>query len=227
LADLDSVASLRQLAQLALRLAVLGLLRPKLHPEKVFNYSLALSVLSWAVLGLASADGLTAPVRWVVAALHITVAALLVLRSPVVIRGSFWSISASIPALVAAGWALKIAPHPRDWSVSAQVLFAAGGLLAIVSFLYLGSSFAVLPALRKIVTKGPYRFVRHPAYIGELTMIFACFIARPALGSISTVLAALPLVILRVHAEEQFLTAIPLYQNYAKLVRWRLLPGLW
>jgi protein-S-isoprenylcysteine O-methyltransferase Ste14 len=205
----------------------LGLLIPKLRPEKVFNYLLALSVFSWAVLGLASTDALTAPVRWVVAALHITVAVLLAVRAPVAKRGSAWSIVASLPSLVAAGWALKMAPPPADWAVGAQVLFFLGGTLTIVSFLFLGASFAVLPAMRGIVTSGPYRLFRHPAYTGEMTMILACFVARPVPSSIAILVVALPLIVLRIHVEERLLLTSPRYQDYSARVPWRLLPGFW
>lgn len=205
----------------------MGLLRTKHRSEQVFNYLLALSVLSWAVLGLAAGDNLGTPVRWVIAALHLTVAALLATRGPVVKQGSAWSIGASIPALVVAGWVFKAAPPPASWTVSAQVLFSAGGFLVIITFLFLDRSFAVLPAVREIVSKGPYRFVRHPAYAGELTMILACCVAQVSLGSMAPLVVALPLIVLRIYVEERVLLASPGYQGYAERVRWRLVPGLW
>ena len=197
--------------------------------ERAFNVLLGISVLAWAVLGLATAATaeLTAAVRWVISALHLSVAGLLLTRAPASRHGSPAAVAMSLPGLLISGWALRAAPPASAWPWPAQALLTAGGLLAIVTFLCLGKSFAILPVIRGIVVRGTYRLVRHPAYTGELLMILGCVVARPVLGSVAVFLLAVPLVALRIRAEETLLMTRSRYRSYAEQVRWRLVPGLW
>jgi len=79
-----------------------------------------------------------------------------------------------------------------------------------------------------VATDGPYRYVRHPAYIGmilfELAMstLLASWWALIAGG-----LCAI-LLILRTSLEDRTLqTELTGYLDYARQVRYRLLPGIW
>ena len=51
----------------------------------------------------------------------------------------------------------------------ADILLVGGLLFAIASVAFLGRCFGVLPDVRGLVMRGPYRLVRHPLYLGELT----------------------------------------------------------
>ena len=79
-----------------------------------------------------------------------------------------------------------------------------------------------------VITAGPYRYMRHPMYVG---LLFLAGCTPLALGS---VLALLPggafaaLVVIRTHAEDRMLRRdLPGYAEYAQRVRYRLLPGVW
>jgi len=79
-----------------------------------------------------------------------------------------------------------------------------------------------------VITNGPYAYVRHPGYAGSLL----AFIALPvALGSLLALLpasAGLSLWIVRTYLEDRtLLKELNGYSQYASLVRWRLLPGIW
>ena len=50
--------------------------------------------------------------------------------------------------------------------------YAVGLSLSFISTIYLRSSFSVLPERRKIITAGPYRYIRHPIYVGYVLMSF-------------------------------------------------------
>ncbi len=75
---------------------------------------------------------------------------------------------------------------------------------------------------------GPYRFVRHPGYVGTIL----CYLATPfLLGSpwalIPAVLAA-GILVVRTALEDQTLQKeLPGYTAYTRQTRYRLIPGLW
>lgn len=79
-----------------------------------------------------------------------------------------------------------------------------------------------------VVTSGPYRYVRHPAYVG---MIFF-ELAMPALlaswpAFIASGLCAILLILRTVLEDRTLLAELTGYGDYARQVRYRLLPGIW
>lgn len=79
-----------------------------------------------------------------------------------------------------------------------------------------------------VCTKGPYRFVRHPMYIGVILTILGVPVL---LGSIYALIPAVliaALFVLRTALEDRTLKAeLPGYTDYARSVRWKLVPGVW
>jgi protein-S-isoprenylcysteine O-methyltransferase Ste14 len=116
---------------------------------------------------------------------------------------------------------------PTPYSISYGFLVAMfGAALAISSFIYLRRSFAIMPAVRNVVTSGPYQFVRHPLYLGEL--MYAIGMVMLGFNILSVVLVVLSVVILamRVKIEERKLLRYPEYVSYAHKVRYRMIPPL-
>lgn len=190
---------------------------------RAVNIALGLSALGWAAAGLAS--GPPDPVRLAVSALNGCVGVLFLARSRERRGGSLGAAAACLPSVLTAAAAMKLAPAGPAWPAAAQAVFVAGAALAIAAFAALGRSFAVLPAVRTIVARGPYRLVRHPAYLGELLMVAGCVMAAPAAWPVA--LAAALLLPIRIAVEERLLRGEATYRDYAQRVGWRLVPGIW
>jgi protein-S-isoprenylcysteine O-methyltransferase Ste14 len=80
----------------------------------------------------------------------------------------------------------------------------------------------------RVVTTGPYRFVRHPGYLGA---IVGALVTPLMLGSAWTFVPAGIVALLfavRTHLEDKTLRLeLPGYQEYAQRTRFRLVPFVW
>ncbi len=79
-----------------------------------------------------------------------------------------------------------------------------------------------------VVQNGPYSFVRHPGYLGMI-LSFLCMplVFGSLWGLIPAVLDAIALIT-RTYLEDRMLqNELAGYSDYAKKVRFRLIPGLW
>lgn len=196
--------------------------------ELACNWLLGLSALGWAVKALAAteADSRWTAVPLTLCAINALVGVLFLVRAPLNLASRPWLLVAALPSFLLGGLVMRLSPgHP--WPYYAQGLFAAGGAFTFASLVWLGRSFALLPGVRQVVVRGPYRLVRHPAYAGECLMLFAICLAGPTYTSILVALAAVGFLVVRILAEETTLLAEPDYQEYARTHRWRLLPGVW
>jgi len=79
-----------------------------------------------------------------------------------------------------------------------------------------------------VASGGPYRFVRHPGYVGFILFTLSTPVALGTLwGLIPAGIIGLILIV-RTGLEDRMLQEeLPGYREYAKRVQFRLLPGLW
>lgn len=166
-------------------------------------------------------------VGMVLVVLQVIAGVLLLLRRPARALPRWQRNIPCVASLVVGASALHVVPPPSAWPWYAAGLFLAGGVGAALSLASLGRSFGVFPAVREVVVRGPFAWVRHPAYACELLMIYACVLARPSLVAAGVGVLATGLVIARVRVEEELLLMEPMYDAYAERVRFRLWPLLW
>jgi len=80
----------------------------------------------------------------------------------------------------------------------------------------------------KTITTGPYRYVRHPMYVGAILMVLTIPLA---LGSLITFIPGIvlsALVVVRTYLEDKTLQQeLEGYAAYTQTVKYRLVPGIW
>lgn len=109
---------------------------------------------------------------------------------------------------------------------------AVSNLFSAYGFSYLSRSASIMAEARRLVTAGPYRFVRHPVYLfEELAVVGAMltFLWPPRVSALALLIFAIHArcQIQRMRNEEGVLQAtFPEYQEYKKHTA-RLVPGLY
>ena len=80
-----------------------------------------------------------------------------------------------------------------------------------------------------VVAGGPYAFVRHPGYSAGILILGASGIALGSWFATAVLVAvSFPFLFYRVINEDRLLqTRLDGYADYARDVRWRLVPGIW
>jgi protein-S-isoprenylcysteine O-methyltransferase Ste14 len=127
------------------------------------------------------------------------------------------------------GWS----PLLPAWAQIAGLVFVALGYLLIAWATRVNRFFARFVRIQKerghtVVTDGPYRFVRHPGYVGTLISFLATPMALGALWAfVASGLLAVGVVIRTALEDRMLIEELPGYSDYAQKTRYRLLPGIW
>lgn len=80
----------------------------------------------------------------------------------------------------------------------------------------------------QVITTGPYRFIRHPGYVGVIWTYFALPFFLDSLWALIPAVLTLAVSILRTALEDKTLQAeFPGYKEYAQITKYRLFPGIW
>jgi protein-S-isoprenylcysteine O-methyltransferase Ste14 len=161
------------------------------------------------------------------------------------VRGDGLTLLLALQALVAArllvcqrkaGTQAKLPMRLLAW-VSAFLPLAMGGrpdrlwmalpglLLMLWSLFSLGLSFDVAPADRGLVRRGPYLWLRHPMYAGEVLSLLGLCLTDMTFLSNWLLLGVFALTLgFRIRSEERLLSAAhPEYRD----IPWRMIPGVW
>jgi protein-S-isoprenylcysteine O-methyltransferase Ste14 len=80
----------------------------------------------------------------------------------------------------------------------------------------------------QVVTTGPYRFVRHPMYVGVILSVMSIPLILKSWWALIPALLIVVLFFIRTELEDRTLRQrLTGYTEYAERVRFRLLPGVW
>ncbi|HEY1275555.1 MAG TPA: isoprenylcysteine carboxylmethyltransferase family protein [Thermoleophilaceae bacterium] len=138
-------------------------------------------------------------------------------------------------ALGAAGAAASVAPWarmPMGGRVAGLVVMWLGLALRVWAVAALGGAFRTTVEVdsdQAVVSTGPYRWIRHPAYAGLLLIAAGFGLAVGNWLSLAACLVLpLPALVWRIHVEEAELTRVlgDAYRSY-KTGTARLIPRLW
>jgi len=118
-------------------------------------------------------------------------------------------------------------PGKVAWPEGGLVLVTLAAVFSVVCLLTIGNQFGVRPALRGLVTRGPYRLVRHPLYLSYVIAAIGFNLQVWNLATLLLVLLGWTSMTYRIVAEERVLSRDGSWPAYAALVRYRLVPGVW
>jgi protein-S-isoprenylcysteine O-methyltransferase Ste14 len=137
-----------------------------------------------------------------------------------------------LPAV--AGFELRLAHRfVAPWTLYAgAVVFLAA--MAIVNWALITNRFAETTVRiqsdrgHSVISSGPYRFVRHPMYVGSILMYpgTALMLGSRWAPIVGIVIAAI--LVVRTALEDRTLRReLAGYEEYAAVTRYRLIPGVW
>ncbi len=127
------------------------------------------------------------------------------------------------------GWSL---PVPAAWQVAGLAVIVLGYCVGAWA-MAVNRFFSAVVRIQKdrghtTVTTGPYRYVRHPSYIGWILAYLAIPVFLGTLWALVPVGVTAILTVVRTALEDRTLLAeLDGYQDYAEHVRYRLVPGVW
>ncbi len=108
--------------------------------------------------------------------------------------------------------------------VYGRALQILGIFIELMAKAWIWRSFGLLPAHRGLVTSGPYRWVRHPMYLGYFVTHLGFLLCAFSLRNLILYVVLYVFVFYRIGKEEEFLKKDPKYRDYQGQVRRRLIP---
>ena len=145
-------------------------------------------------------------------------------------RKGTWSSSFYTTFIAFAGTGAPLLIQPEGIMLAPDYITApliwTGTALALAAKLSLRRSFGLVPANRGVKSSGAYRFVRHPMYTGYVLNHIGFMLLFFSFWNVVIYAVTWTLLYLRAIEEERFLLKDPLYADYAKTVKARIVPGL-
>ena len=128
-----------------------------------------------------------------------------------------WQLSDSVPQLLQAFGLIGI----------------AAGMAMMTWCMVVNTFFAKVVRIQKdrghhVIDSGPYRYVRHPGYVGWVILWLSVNLALGSWLAVGGSFFVNAVMVVRTSLEDRFLIRnLAGYDEYAKRVKSRLLPGIW
>jgi protein-S-isoprenylcysteine O-methyltransferase Ste14 len=125
------------------------------------------------------------------------------------------------------------------WAVLGWPWAVAGGVLLALGMVPVATAMAVNRNLEttvriqhdrghQVTTSGPYRWVRHPTYLGMVVQVLAiALLLGSAWALVPALLCSVVMVVRTALEDRTLLRDLPGYAEYATTTRHRLLPAVW
>jgi protein-S-isoprenylcysteine O-methyltransferase Ste14 len=120
---------------------------------------------------------------------------------------------------------LRGAPPGAGAQLASDALLVAGTAWSAWTLRALGRNLSVLAQARGLADRGPYRWVRHPLYTGELVSALGLAAAGTAAAAVTWMLLCVFQVYRAVSEEQVLLRALPGYPDYRSRTA-AFLPGI-
>ena len=127
------------------------------------------------------------------------------------------------------GWTDSLA----TWTFWLGIPFFILGYFVVLWAMYVNPFFSQVVRIQTerghtAMTGGPYRFLRHPGYVGMIISFIGSVLLLGSLYGWIFFALYLALVLIRTTLEDRILQVeLPGYAEYAGKVRYRILPGVW
>lgn len=130
----------------------------------------------------------------------------------VFLLGLIASAKDGLHSLVGTIWELIKNPgHLRQlsmWNIAGLTLFVVGLTIALVAVFTLRRfylSTLVIVGHHQLITRGIYRYIRHPVYLGCIIAILGVPVSAPSLTGFLLMLLLIPIILIRIRMEEEML----------------------
>jgi protein-S-isoprenylcysteine O-methyltransferase Ste14 len=127
------------------------------------------------------------------------------------------------------GWSSQVVPALQ--AIGLIMVIAGNGLIywaMIVNQFFSSTVRLQTDRGQVVVSSGPYQFVRHPGYVGGILMYLVTPLALNSLWSAIPAALIIAGLLIRTRYEDPLLQKeLAGYKDYARQVRYRLLPGVW
>lgn len=151
------------------------------------------------------------------------------------IVGGLWALAVFVAVPLTAGLDVRYGwtgDLHHAFNVAGAVLLGIGlglGGWAMITNAYFSTAVRIQSDRGQTVCRsGPYRIVRHPGYVGFALQSLATPVLLGSLWALIPGFAATTLMVIRTSLEDRMLQSeLEGYHEYARQVRYRLLPGIW